>query len=77
MATTQPEMQSLLTAATPGLLKVDEVARALRCSRHSVYRRVADGSLPAMRIGARGPLRVRVYDLERLLQPARTEETSA
>ena len=52
------------------LLTVPEAARALRCSRHTIYRRCADGSLPASRLGETGPLRIRPADLEALLRPA-------
>ena len=38
------------------LLTVDEVARALRCPRDSVYRRIHDGQLEAVRVGATRPL---------------------
>jgi excisionase family DNA binding protein len=47
------------------LLRVNEVATVLRCSRSSVYRRIDDGSLPAYRLG-NGPLRVRAGDVEQL-----------
>jgi excisionase family DNA binding protein len=55
------------------LLTVDEVAAVLRCSRHSVYRAVARGELRALRVGERGPLRVRRRDVEQFLQPAGPE----
>lgn len=58
-------------APLPGLLTIDDVARALRCSRHTIYRRVDDGSLEALRVGETGPLRFRPEDVERLLRPAR------
>jgi excisionase family DNA binding protein len=54
------------------LLRVDEVAARLRCSRASVYRRVADGQLGAFRLGATGPLRIARGDVEALLRPVRT-----
>lgn len=52
------------------LLTVGEVARALRCSRASVYRHVRLGQLEALRVGDRGPLRFRPEDVEAVLQPA-------
>ncbi|HYT52869.1 MAG TPA: helix-turn-helix domain-containing protein [Gaiellaceae bacterium] len=52
----------------PMLLTVPEVARLLRCSRHSVYRRIADGSIPAVRLGEEhGPLRVPSDELDHWL----------
>ena len=60
-----------------GLLTVAEVARDLRVSRHSVYRRVHDGTLPALRIGRSGPLRFEPAAVQRVLKPAGpTEETA-
>ena len=57
------------------LLRVNEAAVALRCSRSSVYRRIDDGTLPAYRAGREnGPLLIRSGDLEALLRPARVEE---
>ena len=57
-------------------LRVDEAAAVLRCSRSSVYRRIADGSLPAYRAGhEHGPLLIREGDVHTLLRPARPEET--
>lgn len=52
-----------------------EVARVLRCSRHTVYRRVDDGTLPALRVGDGGPLRFEARDVYRLLRPARHEDS--
>jgi excisionase family DNA binding protein len=52
----------------PVLLTVPEVARLLRCSRQSVYRRIRDGSIPAVRLTDRqGPLRVPRAELDRWL----------
>ena len=51
------------------LLTVPEVARVLRCSPASVYRRVSDGQLEARRIGESGPLRFEPEAVERLLRP--------
>jgi len=47
------------------LLTVPEVARRLRVSRQSVYRRIASGELPAVQLGGPGtPLRVDERELE-------------
>ncbi len=54
------------------LLKVADVARLLRVSPWTVYRRAADGSLPSLRIGSSGPLRFTADAVETLLQPAPT-----
>jgi len=54
------------------LLKVADVARLLRVSPWTVYRRAADGSLPSLRIGSTGPLRFTADAVETLLQPTRT-----
>lgn len=45
------------------LLKPDEVAALLRVSRHTVYRLVNNGELPATRLGPRGSLRFREADI--------------
>jgi excisionase family DNA binding protein len=60
----------MTTAATheTRLLTVPEVAERLRVSRPTVYRRIAEGELPALRIVAGfGPLRVDEAELERWL----------
>ncbi len=47
------------------LLTVNEAARMLRVSRASVYRRIADGQIPALRIGdGHGPLRIPSDELD-------------
>ena len=63
-------------AATTTLLRVDEVAERLGVSRVTVYRRVWDGSLPALRVGEAGPLRFEPEAVERLLRPARGDEAA-
>jgi excisionase family DNA binding protein len=58
----------MTTAATSEtrLLTVPEVAARLRVSRPTVYRRIAAGEVPALRIGGRfGPLRVDERELTR------------
>ena len=56
-------------AAPSRLLTVGEVARLLRQSPASVYRRVSDGQLEARRVGETGPLRFEPEAVERLLRP--------
>ena len=51
------------------LLTVTEVARLLRQSRSSIYRHTRTGTLPALRVGATGPLRFEPETVERLLRP--------
>jgi excisionase family DNA binding protein len=46
------------TVETNSLLTVPEVAGILRVSRATVYRHVADGTLPAVRLGDSGSIRV-------------------
>jgi excisionase family DNA binding protein len=48
---------------TPRLLTYDQAATALSCSERQVKRLVADGALPAVRVGA-GAARIRVTDLD-------------
>jgi excisionase family DNA binding protein len=46
-------------------LKVSEVARRLRVSRPTIYRRISEGQLPAIRVGNdSGPLRVPERELD-------------
>lgn len=56
----------------PALLTVTEAAAYLRISRRTVYRRIADGDLPALRLGPRRPLRILRMELERFCERART-----
>ena len=58
-----------MAAPPKRLLTVAEVARVLRCSATSVYRRVWDGQLEARRVGETGPLRFEPEAVERLLRP--------
>jgi excisionase family DNA binding protein len=58
---------------TPRLLTYSQTATALSCSERQVKRLVADGLVPAVRVGA-GAARIRVSDLDAYvtsLQPAR------
>lgn len=62
------------TTSEGRLLTVDEARRVLRCSRASIYRRVADGQLPALRIGESGPLRFTPAAVYRVLRPVQHDE---
>jgi excisionase family DNA binding protein len=46
------------------LLTVDETAQALRQSRPTIYRKVANGELRAFRLGKLGPLRIPASELQ-------------
>lgn len=53
------------TSGRPRLLTVGEAAERLNVSKPTVYRRVAQGSLPALRVGdGYGPVRVDEDELE-------------
>ena len=50
------------------LLSVSDVARRLNVSKPTVYRRIWEGQIPALRIGDEiGPLRVPEHELDRWL----------
>ena len=51
---------------------LEQAADYLACSTATVRRRIADGSLPAYRLGRTQSLRVKVTDLEALLLPVPT-----
>ena len=55
------------------LLTVPEVARELRLSLPTVYRRVSSGDLRALRLGEHGPLRIPRDALQEFVQPAARE----
>jgi excisionase family DNA binding protein len=57
------------TLTDPVYLTITEVARTLRQSRATVYRKVTTGELEAFRLGEAGPLRIRVSALEAHLRP--------
>jgi excisionase family DNA binding protein len=58
-------MASVFTnAAPPRLLSTADVAKLLGLHRNTVYRKISDGSLPAVRLGEDGPLRVVAAELE-------------
>jgi excisionase family DNA binding protein len=50
------------------LLTPREAAQLLRCSRQSVYRRISNGSIPAVRLDEHAPLLVPRRELEQRLQ---------
>ena len=58
-------MEQTVTSQT--FLTPREAARLLRCSRVSVYRRIAAGSIPAVRLDAHAPLLVPKAELENRL----------
>jgi excisionase family DNA binding protein len=53
-------------------LTVPEVARLLRQSRPTIYRKIERGELAAFRLGEHGPLRVPAAALDGHLRPARS-----
>jgi excisionase family DNA binding protein len=59
--------------ALSGLLTVDEVAKELRLAPISVHRRIKDGQLQAVKLGAArsSPVRVDAAELERYLEMSR------
>lgn len=57
------------TAERHEYLTVEEAARHFRVSAPTIYRRCADGTLPHVRIGAAGPIRIPAAELDRLLEP--------
>jgi excisionase family DNA binding protein len=52
---------------SPSFLKPVEVAKLLRCSRPTVYARIAAGTIPAVRLDAHAPLLVPRRELENRL----------
>jgi excisionase family DNA binding protein len=69
--------RSMTTVATPEFLSPSEVARRLGLSRSTVYRHIAAGDLPALRLGEDGTtLRVSAKALEAWLTPVAGEEES-
>jgi excisionase family DNA binding protein len=54
------------TAERPDYLTVEEAARRFRVSLPAIYRRCADGTLPHVRIGTAGPIRIPLAVLEQL-----------
>ena len=58
----------MITAEVPEFLTVSEFARCLRVSEPTIYRRISDGTLSAIRLGETGAIRVPVAELDRLLE---------
>jgi excisionase family DNA binding protein len=58
---------NMQTQTAPAFLKPAEVARLLRCSRPTVYARIAAGTIPAVRLDAHAPLLVPRRELENRL----------
>jgi len=58
----------------PTVLTVPEVARSLRMSEVTVWRRIADGGLPSVKIG--GLRRVPARALEELLDQSEPKEVA-
>jgi excisionase family DNA binding protein len=56
------------TAEQPQYLTVAEVSSRFRVSVPTIYRRCADGTLPHIRIGSDGPIRIPTSQLERLYE---------
>jgi excisionase family DNA binding protein len=54
------------TAERHEYMTVEEAARHLRVSPVTIYRRCADGTLPHIRIGSDGPIRIPTSQRERL-----------
>ena len=59
-----------LSEPLPRLLKIGEVAMALRVSKPTAYRWVREGQLPALHVG--GTLRVPSRELFRVLEAGRS-----
>jgi excisionase family DNA binding protein len=55
------------TETVSPFLRPSEVARLLRCSRGSIYRRISNGTVPAVRLDEHGPLLVPRRELENRL----------
>jgi excisionase family DNA binding protein len=66
------------TSTQPALLlTVPETAKALRQSRSTIYRKIHEGQLAAVRLGTNGPLRIAADDLGQHLRPAQVSESSS
>jgi len=52
------------------MLRVDEVAKMLRCSESSIYRKTSRGEIPSYKIGGqrRSPVRIKAEDLDKYLR---------
>jgi excisionase family DNA binding protein len=66
-----------MNVETPLLLTVDEAAARLRQSRPTLYRKIEQGVIGAVRLGDRGPLRIPEDELEAHLRPASSARAAA
>jgi excisionase family DNA binding protein len=57
---------------SPAFLRPSEVATLLRCSRQTIYSRISNGTIPAVRLDPHSPLLVPRRELERQLFEGRT-----
>ncbi len=57
-----------ITAGLPRVLTVQQAAEAMQVDHKTVRRRIADGTLPCVRIG--GCIRVPVAAVQKMLTPA-------
>jgi excisionase family DNA binding protein len=64
------------TAEQPEYLTVAEVSHRFRVSVPTIYRRCADGTLPHIRIGSDGPIRIPTSQLERLYDQGVSDDGS-
>lgn len=56
-------------APLPEIITVREAMAILRCTDRYLYGVIADGTLPAYKLGGRKSIRLRRADVEALLQP--------
>jgi excisionase family DNA binding protein len=64
------------TAEQHEYLTVAEVSSRFRVSVPTIYRRCADGTLPHIRIGGDGPIRIPADQLQRLYEQAASDDGS-
>lgn len=62
-------MTANVQATTPELLSLRQAERLGHGKYSTLRKRISQGELPAVRLGARGDFRVRTSDLEALLTP--------
>ena len=67
---------STATAEQPRYLTIQEAAEHFRVSRVTLYRRCQDGTLPHIRIGATGPIRIPANQLDRLYEQGVSDDGS-
>lgn len=60
------------TTVAPVWVSISDAATMLGVGVRTLRRYIAEGDLPAYRVGKRATVRVRVTDLERLLKPIPT-----